>query len=69
MKYAGLTFTQQREPKFNKIQGIEKDSYKMATLQKAKQDDRLLKRLSYHERRKQEQLRNLILNDPAFQFA
>ncbi|HVX24688.1 MAG TPA: hypothetical protein VG992_05115 [Candidatus Saccharimonadales bacterium] len=30
------------------------------------QDDRLLKRLPMRERRQQEQLRKLILTDPAF---
>jgi hypothetical protein len=34
-----------------------------------KQDDRLLKKLSLAERRQQEQLRTMILNDPAFKFA
>jgi hypothetical protein len=33
---------------------------------KKKQDDRLLKRLSRTERKQQEQLRQLILNDPSF---
>ena len=31
-----------------------------------KQDDRLLKRLSLRERRKQEELRQLIMSDPLF---
>ncbi len=33
---------------------------------KKKQDDRLLKRLSRTERKQQEYLRSLILNDPSF---
>lgn len=33
------------------------------------QDDRLLKRLSMRERRQQEQLRKMILVDPAFKTA
>jgi len=33
------------------------------------QDDRLLKRLSHQERRQQEQIRALILSDPAFKLA
>jgi hypothetical protein len=33
---------------------------------KKKQDDRLLKRLSRGDRKQQEQLRQLILNDPLF---
>ncbi|MDB5185474.1 MAG: hypothetical protein JWN38_1282 [Candidatus Saccharibacteria bacterium] len=36
---------------------------------KKKQDDRLLKQLSMHERRQQELLRKMILSDPAFKFA
>jgi hypothetical protein len=31
-----------------------------------KQEDRLLKRLSYRERRQQEYIRSLIANDPLF---
>jgi hypothetical protein len=31
-----------------------------------KQDDRLLKRLSLRERRRQEELRQRIMNDPLF---
>jgi hypothetical protein len=34
-----------------------------------KQDDRLLKRLPRQERRQQEQLRAMILKDPAFKLA
>jgi len=34
--------------------------------QRKAQDDRLLKQLSRHERRQQEQLRKLILTDPLF---
>jgi hypothetical protein len=37
--------------------------------ERKKQDDRLLKRLSRHERRQQEQLRIMILKDPAFRLA
>ncbi len=36
---------------------------------KKKQDDRLLKQLNFQERKRQEVLRSLILNDPAFQVA
>ncbi len=34
--------------------------------QRKKQDDRLLKRLSLQERRQQEQIRKLIVNDQVF---
>jgi hypothetical protein len=34
--------------------------------QRKKQEDRLLKRLSLKERREQQQLRKLIINDPMF---
>lgn len=33
---------------------------------RAKQDDRLLKRLSRNERKQQEMIRSLIANDPIF---
>ena len=39
---------------------------KEAKAARKKQDDRLLKRLSLRERRKQEELRQRIMSDPLF---